>query len=169
MDVTSGGCWCWVGRRSLLSLSCVVVSSGVWRWWGGGACGLCWGVLWFSSLRVLSLRLLEKHRLSGGFVWWLFPSDPDLCGGGDGGVKWWCRPHFWWCEEVSVGLQQLGSIITFSSDTTTLLSGGFSMWIDGVAAGCCCCCRKGGFVVVFVVSIVIVTSCFVRNYRWHVS
>jgi len=32
-----------------------------------------------------------------------------------------------------VGLQQLGSIITFSSDTTTLLSGGFSMWIDGVA------------------------------------
>lgn len=32
------------------------------------------------------------------------------------------------------GLQQLGSIRTFSSSLTTLLSGGLSMWIDGVAA-----------------------------------
>jgi hypothetical protein len=41
----------------------------------------------FSSLQVLSLRLLEKHRLSGVFVGWMFLSDPDLCGGGDGGVR----------------------------------------------------------------------------------
>ena len=39
-------------------------------------------------LGVLSLRLLEKQRLFGVFVWWLFPSDPYLCGGGDGGVRW---------------------------------------------------------------------------------
>jgi len=29
--------------------------------------------------------MLEKHRLPGVFGWWLFPSDPDLCGGGVGG------------------------------------------------------------------------------------
>ena len=138
------------------------------------------GVLWFSSLWVLSLRLLEKHRLSGVFVWWLFPSDPDLCGGGDGGVRWWCRPRFWWCEEVSVGLQRLGSIRTFSSGSTTL----FIWWFVDVdrwwwccccevgfccCASCCCCCCKGGFVKVssivvvakvVVVSIVIVSGCF---------
>jgi len=34
---------------------------------------------------------------------------------------------------VSVGLQQLGSIGTLSSSSTTLLSSGLSMWIDGVA------------------------------------
>jgi len=33
-----------------------------------------------------------------------------------------------------VGLQRLGLIRTFSSSSTTLLSGGLSMWIDGVAA-----------------------------------
>jgi hypothetical protein len=31
-----------------------------------------------------------------------------------------------------VGLQRLSSIKTFSSGSTTLLSGGLSMWIDGV-------------------------------------
>ncbi|RHN58708.1 hypothetical protein MtrunA17_Chr4g0005251 [Medicago truncatula] len=41
---------------------------------------------------------------------------------------WWCevvcRPHFWRCEEVAVDPQWLGSIRTFSSGSTTLLSGG---------------------------------------------
>jgi len=32
-----------------------------------------------------------------------------------------------------VGLQRFGSIRTFSPDSTTLLFGGLSMWIDGVA------------------------------------
>lgn len=54
----------------------------------GGGFGTVAAAMMFSSLRVLSLRLLEKHRLPGEFVWWLFPSDPDLCGGGDGGVRW---------------------------------------------------------------------------------
>jgi len=42
--------------------------------------------------------------------------------------------------------QRLGSIRTFSISSTALLSGGLSMWIDGVAAmkvdfveGVCCC------------------------------
>jgi len=40
-----------------------------------------------------------------------------------------------------MGLQRLGSIRTFSSGSTTLLYGGLSMWIDGVAA------VKVGFVI----------------------
>ncbi|KEH29386.1 transmembrane protein, putative [Medicago truncatula] len=60
--------------------------------------------------------------------------------------------HFWWCEEVSVGLQRLGSIRSFSSDSTTLLSGGLSMWIDGVAV------VKVNFVVALVVVVAKVDS-----------
>jgi len=66
---------------------------------------------------------------------------------------------------MTVGLQWLSSIRTFSSGSTTLLYDGVSMSING-----CCCCCKGGFVkvtstviaakVVVVVSIVIVTGCF---------
>lgn len=57
---------------------------------GGDGCGFgtVAAAVLFSSLRVMSLRLLEKHKLSGVFVWWLFPYDPYLCGGGDGGVRW---------------------------------------------------------------------------------
>lgn len=33
-----------------------------------------------------------------------------------------------------VSLQRFGSIRTFSSGYTTLLSGGLSMWIDGIGA-----------------------------------
>jgi len=54
----------------------------------GGGFGIVFAAVLFSSLRVLSLRLLEKHRLFGVFVWWLFLFDPYLCGGGDGGVRW---------------------------------------------------------------------------------
>jgi len=43
-----------------------------------------------------------------------------------------------------VGLQWLGSIRTFSPGSTTLLSGGLSMWIDGAAV------VKVGFVVALV-------------------
>jgi len=53
-----------------------------------GSFGTVAAAMLFSSLRVLSLQLLEIHRLFGVFVWWLFPSDPHLCGGGDGGVRW---------------------------------------------------------------------------------
>jgi hypothetical protein len=44
-----------------------------------------------------------------------------------------------------MGLQWLGSIRTFSPGSTTLLSRGLSMWIDGVAV------VKVGFVVALVV------------------
>lgn len=47
-----------------------------------------------------------------------------------------------------MGLQRLGSIRTFSSGSTTLLSGGLSMWIDGVAV------VKVNFVVARVVVVV---------------
>jgi len=36
----------------------------------------------------MSLRLLEKAQVVVVFMWWWFPSDPDLCGGSDGGVRW---------------------------------------------------------------------------------
>lgn len=51
-----------------------------------------------------------------------------------------------------MGLQRLGSIITISSGSTTLLSGGLSMWIDGVAA------VKVNFVVALVVVVAKVDS-----------
>jgi len=60
----------------------------------GGGFGTVAVAVLFSFSRVLSLWLLEKHRLSGVFVWWLFPSDLDLCGGGDCCVRWSCRSHF---------------------------------------------------------------------------
>ncbi|RHN69193.1 hypothetical protein MtrunA17_Chr3g0122061 [Medicago truncatula] len=60
-------------------------------------------------------------------------------------------------REVPVGPQRLGSIRTFSSGSTTLLSGGLSMWVDGVDA-----MKVTSIVVVakvVVVSIVIVIGC----------
>jgi len=53
----------------------------------GGGFGTVAATVLFSSLRMLSLRLLEIHKMFGVFVWWLFPYDPNLCGGGDGGVR----------------------------------------------------------------------------------
>ena len=54
-----------------------------------------------------------------------------------------------------MGLQQLGLIRTFSSSSTTLLSGGLSMWINGVAA----------MNVDFVVALVIVVVAKVNSLR----
>lgn len=79
---------------------------------------------------MLSLRRLEKHRLSGVFVWWLFPFNPDLCGGGDGGdvghIFGGVRRCRWvfngWVRSEPSHLVRL-----------LYLSGGLSMWIDGVA------------------------------------
>ena len=168
VDGDFGGCWWWVsqvvvygvelgGEMFTVSFLCggefggvaMMMMRSLWV-------ALCW-VLWFSFLRVLCLRLLRKKRLFGVFVWWWFPYDPDLCGGGDGGVKLWCRPHFWWCEEVPVGLQRLGSIRTFSFGLTTLLSGGLSIWIDGVAV----------VKVDFVVALVVVVVAKVDSLRCH--
>jgi len=53
----------------------------------GGGFGTVVAAMMFSSLQVLSFGLLKKQRLSGVFVWLMFPSDPDLCGGGDSGVR----------------------------------------------------------------------------------
>jgi len=150
MGITSGGVWCWVGRRNVHSLFLM--------WWWVRGCGddddeelvgcvVLGFVIFFLAGAVFAA--VKKKRLFGVFVWWWFPYDPDLCGGGDGGVKLWCRPHFWWCEEVPVGLQRLGSIRTFSFGLTTLLSGGLSIWIDGVAV------VKVDFVVALVVVVVV--------------
>jgi hypothetical protein len=51
-----------------------------------------------------------------------------------------------------VSLQRLGSIITFSFGLTTMLFGGLSMWIDGVAV------VKVDFVVALVVVVVVVAK-----------
>ncbi|AES86721.1 transmembrane protein, putative [Medicago truncatula] len=66
----------------------------------------------------------------------------------------------WWCEEVSVDPQRLGSIRTFSSGSTILLSGGLSTWIDGVAA------MKVDFVVALVVVVAKVDSLRLHRLLW---
>lgn len=58
---------------------------------------------------------------------------------------------------MSVDPQRLGSIRTFSSGSTILLSGGLSTWIDGVAA----------MKVDFVVALVVVVVAKVDSLRLH--
>jgi hypothetical protein len=76
------------------------------------------------------------------FFFLLFPSDPDLCGGGDGS---------------DVGHIFGGVRRCRSSGSTTLLFGGLSMWIDGVAA----------VKVDFVAALVVVVVAKVDSLRCH--
>ena len=107
LECSHGGCilamWtCWWLTRWLCDGGEVSLGFGGKRrwWWWFWHCR-CGGAVFF--LAGAEFAAVRKRRLSGVFCVVVVSSDLDLCGGGVGGVRWWCRPCFLWCEEVPMG------------------------------------------------------------------